>query len=174
MIDAEQVQKRRLQVMNMYRLFDDSPSNLVGFADHLAPFDATAGAPQAESKGMMIAPADRLETGTVFAQRRAAEFRGPHDQRRVEQAALFEIVQHGGDRLIGHQAVVPELFVEIAVVIPGGVNDVDEAHAALDQPPSQEAVSRKGLELPLAAARRLDLGFFASQAVSRLRFLCLA
>src|SRR5262245_37557814 len=57
-VDAKQVQQRRLQVVNVDRIFDDPPANVVGLADHLASLDAAPRAPQAEGKRMMVAAVD--------------------------------------------------------------------------------------------------------------------
>ena len=95
----------------------------------------------------MIAARHFLVAGAVLAQRRTAELADPHHQRRIEQAAAFEILQQRRDRLIGHQRIVGQLGVEVAVMVPGSVIEVDEAHAALDKPPSQQTVGGEGLEL---------------------------
>src|SRR5436190_11860934 len=110
----------------MNRVFDDSPANVVRFADNLASFDSATGTPQAERKRMMVAASDRGKARTVFAQWSPAEFRGPDNQRRIEQAALLEVLEQGGNRLIGHLAVLLELDIEVAVVVPGGMHDVDK------------------------------------------------
>src|SRR5262249_54062568 len=55
---------------------------------------------------------------------------------------------------------------QVAVMVPGGVVQADAAHAALDQPPGQEAVEGKLAELPpSAAAAGADLGLVTVGAV---------
>ncbi len=60
------------------------------------------------------------------------------------------------------------------MVIPRGVNDVDEPHTALDHAPGQQAIGRESAELARAAAAvSLQIGLLAVEAVHverRLRF----
>ena len=84
------MQERGMEIVDVDRVFGDVPADLVGFADDLAAFDAAASAPHREGGGMVIAAGiGRAEACAVFAERGAAEFGGPHDERRFEQAALF-------------------------------------------------------------------------------------
>ena len=116
-----------------------------------------------------------LAAAAIFAQRRAAELAGPDHQRFVEQPALLQILDQRGDRLVGHLGVEGQLDVEIRVMVPRGVNDVHEPHAALDHPPRQQAVGGERAELPRpAAAVGLDVGLLAIDAVHVERRLRLA
>jgi hypothetical protein len=63
-------------------------------------------------------------------ERGAAEFPAPYQERFIEEAALLEVGDERGCRLVDLLAG-PELFVELAVVIPRGVHRGDEADAAL-------------------------------------------
>ena len=134
-------------------------------ADHLAALDAAAGHPQAEGIRMMIAAGDFLEALAVFAERGATELAAPHDERGVEQAALFEVLQKRGDGLIDHLAIVRELRIEAAVMIPRGVDDVHEAHAALDHASRIQTVAREGLVVADAAEVALDRRLDAIHAI---------
>src|SRR5690606_27714301 len=123
--------------------------------------DAAASHPQGEGAWVMVATRHGFEAGAVFAEGGAAKFTAPDDEGGVEQAALLEILEQGGDRLVDHAAVVGELGVEVAVVIPGGVDDVHEAHAALDHAPGLQAVARKDAVVADAAEVALDGRFIA-------------
>ena len=72
--------------------------------------------------------------------RRAAELAAPDDQRLVEQAALLEVLDQGGAGLVGVVAVLLEVVDQVAVLVPGFVEELHEAHAPLDQPAGQQAV----------------------------------
>ena len=107
--------------------------------------------------------------------RRAAEFADPDDQRFVEQAASIQVVEQGGETLVGrgHQAVL-ELIEIVAVRIPEVLSvvvpvDRHQADARLDEPARQQqalavdvpavAVAESGvfpieLKCPRASARR--------------------
>ena len=51
--------------------------------------------------------------------RRAAELAAPDDQRVVEQAARLQVVEQGGDRLVGvARCVVRRSSHEVAVLVP--------------------------------------------------------
>jgi hypothetical protein len=39
-----------------------------------------------------------------------------------------------------------QLRIEVAVMIPGGVDDVHHPHPSLDHPPGQQAIAREGAE----------------------------
>ena len=85
MVDAHQVQKRRVQVVNMHFVFDRVPAELVGGAVHHAAADAAAGQPHREAEGVMLAAI------VAFRGRRATEFATPNDQRVIEQPAGFQV-----------------------------------------------------------------------------------
>ena len=55
-----------------------------------------------KANGWWSRPVTSVTAAAVLAQRRAAELAQPDDQRRVEQAALLEVLEQGGDRLVGH------------------------------------------------------------------------
>ena len=63
-----------------------------------------------------------------------------------KQTALFEIGQEAGDRAVDLRAVDREVLFDAVVGVPGlllvatAVVDLDEAHAAFDEAPSDEAL----------------------------------
>src|SRR5205807_6159706 len=79
-IDAEQVQNRRVQVVNMHAVLDRREAELIRGAHVSSSLRAAAGQPHGVGIDVMIA-ADRL---TNLAHRRTAEFTAPDDQRVVE------------------------------------------------------------------------------------------
>ena len=118
---------------------DRAEAKLVGLADRLARLDAAAGQPHRVGLDMMVA----TERAAVFAHRRAAELATPDDQRVVEQAAPLEVHDQRRRGLIGFAADSFERAFQIfaaAVMVPIGVEQRDEAHAAFDQPAGQQAV----------------------------------
>src|SRR5262249_6930000 len=151
-VQAEQVQQRGVEVVDVDGVAGDAPADVVGGAVDVAAADAAAGQPDGEGEGVVVAAGHVGVAAAVLAQRRAAELRQPQHQRRVEQAAPLQILEQGGDGLVGHLAVVAQLGVEVAVVVPRGVVQADEADAALDQPPGQQAGEGELAGLPAAAA----------------------
>ena len=125
---------------------------LVGLADDLAALDAAAGHPEAEGERMMVAAGDVAKPARFSPSGVRPNSDDPDHQRRVEQAALLQVLEQRRHRLIGHAAVERQLLVEVAVMVPRGVIQVDEAHAALDQPAGQQAVGGEAVVLTPAAA----------------------
>ena len=72
---------------------DRFPADFVGLAEDLTAANPTAGHPDAEGEGMMVAAGVRVAPVAVFAQWRSAELSGANHQRRFEQAPLLEIFQ---------------------------------------------------------------------------------
>ena len=73
--------------------------------------------------------------------RRAPELAAPDDERVVEQAAFLEIGHQRGAGLIGVEGVLLDAGRQVAVLVPGFVEELHEAHAALDEPPGEQAVA---------------------------------
>ena len=55
MVDAQQVHKRGLEIMNVNRVFNDVVAERIGFPVREALFDARSGHPDGEAFRMMIA-----------------------------------------------------------------------------------------------------------------------
>ena len=122
---------------------DGGAAELVGFADADAALDAAAGHPHGEAEGVVVAARAR----GILGHRLPAELAAPDDQRLIEQAALLEVLDQAGDRLVGTAGVAVVVDHEVAVGVPvvvvvgaAGV-DLDEADAAFDQPPAQDALA---------------------------------
>src|SRR5580658_1994161 len=116
-------------------VFHGAESEVVGGAVGGAAADAAAGEEDGEAVVVVVAAV------AVFGGGGAAEFDAPENEGIVEQAALFEVAEQGGDGLVD---IVGESFgggVVLAVGVPGlavAVVDLDEAHAALAEPASEE------------------------------------
>ncbi len=106
MVEAEQVQNGGVQVVDVDRVFDRRPTDVVGAADHLPTFDAAAGHPKAEGVRVMVAAGVVLLRVAILTQGRAAEFAGADDKRFVEQTALLQILNQRGNWLVEHARVV--------------------------------------------------------------------
>src|SRR5258706_378709 len=115
-----------VEVVHMHRIFDDLKSELVGLPNNLPALDTSARHPNAKCIGMMIPAGDRTERRTVLAQRGPSEFGTPDDECRFKQPALLEILEQRADRLIRGAAIKEKIGIEIIVMIPGGVMDVNK------------------------------------------------
>src|SRR2546429_7457 len=121
----------------MNRTIDGRIADVVGGADDLAALHAAAGEPEGITAGGMIAA---FFIASAFSAGSSAEFAGPEDQSAVEQAALLQIHQQSGNRLIGLAGERGVIAKEIGVSIPEGEAKLHEAHAALDEPAGEETV----------------------------------
>ena len=72
-----------------------------------------------------------VATGAAFALEHggAAEFAAPDDEGIFEEAALFKVGEEGVSGLVGVLATDFHIFVQVAVVIPAAVVELDEAGA---------------------------------------------
>src|SRR5262245_19230720 len=102
MVNAQQVQNGRMQVVNVDRFVDHLESEIVGSAVDHPSFDASAGHPHCECERVVIAAV--LKSGSTVTSRfdhgRAAEFGTADHERIVKQAARFEVLDHGGEGLV--------------------------------------------------------------------------
>src|SRR6185295_17880131 len=68
-IEAEEMKNRRVEIVDVDRLFRDAPADFVRLADDLSALHPAARHPDAVGKGMMIAPAHAAGEGrSVLAQ----------------------------------------------------------------------------------------------------------
>ena len=90
----------------------------------------------------------------AFRAGRAAELRAEDDERVVEQAALLQVLAAGrrsADRPASTSFVV--IVLDVGVRVPfaaaaAAVEELHEAHAALDEPPRDEAVLAESFASP--------------------------
>ena len=99
-IDAQEVQDRGVEVVDLDLVLDGVVAVVVGGAVDGAAFDPAAGQPDGEAVGVVVAAVGSLR------HRGAAEFAAPDDQGRVEQAARLEVLEQAGDRLVDGAGVV--------------------------------------------------------------------
>src|SRR5437868_1939197 len=83
MLDSEQVEHRRVQVMDAHRIADNIVAEIVGLAIDQPGFDPPAGQPDRETAGMMIA-AEVAFADIALAVSRAAKFTAPNHESFVQ------------------------------------------------------------------------------------------
>jgi len=139
-VEAEQVQQRRLVVVVVDHVLHGMVAEVVGGAVDMAGPEAAPCQPVRKAERVVIA-ADALQTGVVLDDRQPAHFAAPVDHRRIEQTAALEVAHQGGDRLVGHPARVRQGRADAAVVVPELVAraNLDEAYAAFDEPAGDQA-----------------------------------
>src|SRR5439155_14419742 len=95
-VEAEQVQNRRLQVVDMNLVLHHCEAEFVRLAVGDAVFQAAASQEYREAIGIMVAAEDVARRRATFAERRAAKLAAPDDERVVEQTALAQVADERG------------------------------------------------------------------------------
>lgn len=95
-IEAKQPEQRGVQIGNTHAVLDPLEAKFIGFSIGNAAADSAPGKPRREGVGIMITPAAAaLDDG------QATELAVADHQRGIEQAALLQIGEQSGNRLIG-------------------------------------------------------------------------
>ena len=135
-VETKQVKQGGVEVVNVDRVGGDVEAEVVGDAVDMAFFEAAPSEPDAEAAVVVIAPiVAALDHGS------AAELAAPDDEGVVEQAALFEVFDQGGAGLVGSLAVLLDGFGEIAMLVPGFVKELNEAHPTFGEAAGKQAVA---------------------------------
>jgi hypothetical protein len=88
-VESEEVQESRVEVVDVDFVFDDVEAEFIGFTHGYSGFKAAAGHPHGKSLRMMIAAEFATGVGIAFDHRRTSKFAAPQYERVVEKAALF-------------------------------------------------------------------------------------
>ena len=91
-------------------------------------------------------------TAEDFGVGRAAKLGGEDDERGVEQPAGLQVGEKGADRLVHGERMPGVILFEIVVLVPAILHDLDEPHAAFEEPACREAVASERFRLLVAAA----------------------
>src|SRR5947208_1714651 len=86
-IKAEQMEKRRVQVVDVDAVGRGVEAEFVGLAQSEARLDAAASQPHRKAIGMMVAA-----IVAALDHRRASELAAPNDERAFQQAALLQVL----------------------------------------------------------------------------------
>ena len=160
-VEAEQVQDRRVVIVNVARIGDDLHAVLVGLTVGDAAADAAAAEERAEGVDVVFASL-AIEGG-----RGAAEFGADGHQRVVQQSALFEIGQQAGQGAVdalGLGTMGLHVAVGIPVVLRASVDEFDDAHASFEQSSGEETLGCEGAAISgRSAVERECGGGFAGQ-----------
>src|SRR6185436_4038444 len=76
----------------------------------------------------------------LLGHRCAAEFATPNDERVVEHAALFQVLDERGRGAIHVGGILPDEFDEIIVMVPIAMIKLDKANASFGEPTREEAI----------------------------------
>ena len=143
-VEAEQMQHRRLQVVHVHRLFHGLEPELVGRAVHRAAANAATGHPDREPVVIVVTARGLTHPGArrrKFDRGCPAELAPPEHERAVEHSATDEVVEERADRpitLAGQPAVVGLDLLVAVPGLPGAMPGLHVAHTPLDKPPRDE------------------------------------
>src|SRR5437016_8330858 len=107
-------------------VLDGVEADFVGLAEAEAGLGAAAG----EEHGIAIRIV--IAAGAAFAHRRAAEFAAPDDERVVQQAAAFEVLDETSNRPVAFAAEFGVVAAQVAMGVPlrpGAHVNLDKANA---------------------------------------------
>ena len=117
-MDTEQMQHGGVEVVDVDFAIDALGTVLVAFAVTVAGLHATAGHPDGEGAVVVVAP-------VTLGRGCAAELCAEDDQRVIEQAALPEVGEQTGDRLVGGGAARGQEIFDVVMMIPPDCADLD-------------------------------------------------
>lgn len=112
-IESEQVEQRRVEIIDVDWVTRDIPTDFVGFTVGESAFESAASHQDGECEGVMVTPCDVLAAAAIFAERGSSKLASDDDEGFVEQAALFEVFDKGGNGLVGHACVEGEFVIEV-------------------------------------------------------------
>ena len=122
----------------------------VGRASNDATANAAAGKRSAPCVGPVVAPVVGVDA------RRAPEFAHTRHERRPEAAATTEVTQQRGERRVQDGHLRPGPVEVVLVRVPPVEHDLDELHAALDEPACHETPATE-VRIAVSTSRRLGL-----------------
>src|SRR5439155_7992513 len=112
--DPQQVQDRRVQVVDADAVERGAVAELVGRAVPGPPLDAAAGEPVGEGVRVMVA----AWLGALLGDRQPAEFAAPDEQRRFQETAGGPVRQQTAYRLVGFLGEGAMIAGTVAVPVP--------------------------------------------------------
>ncbi len=138
-IDSQEMEKGRMEIANVHSIGNDVVPPGAGFSERDAWFHAASRHPHAEASGMMVTAVIgccQLALRVI----RAAKFATPDHQRVLEHAALLQILQECGGRLIGFTTLRLHAARNVAMVIPALMIELDELDSLFGKSTSEQAV----------------------------------
>ena len=160
-VEAEKVEQSGVEIVDADAVDGGLEADFIGLAMVDTTADPGTGEPVGERVGIVVAAGFTAFLGHG----QTAEFAAPDHQGRVEQAALFEVFEQGGDGLVGFEGEAAVVADNVLVTIPtalvlhaAGV-DLHKTDAAFDHAPGHEALSGEVGAVLLVEAVALAGGF---------------
>jgi len=148
---------------------DGALADFVGCPHRVAGFHAAAGQPHGHALGVVVAANFFAAAHAVVG--RAAELAGPKHQRLVQHAALAQVADERGDRLIGHSNARAVRTLDVIVRVPTARVDLHEANALFHEPPGEQALSGELIHFGIADAVRVERALILLLQIDNVRHL---
>jgi len=163
-VDAQSVEERGVEVVDVDRVFHDVVTVIVGFPVHVTGFDSGTGDPIGEATSVVVATVVGLGQ-LALAIDGAAELSAPDHEGILEKSPLLEVSNECGAGLVDVAALTANLAGEIAVLIPAAVHELHEADAAFDHAPGEQTISCETAVggILLQPIHLLDMGRFGGE-----------
>ena len=142
-VDSQAMEDGCVQVVHMDRILGDVVAIVVRLAECDSRLYAAAGHPDGKAAGMMIATVV-VRGQLALTIHGAPEFAAPDNQRVLQKAPLFQILDERRARLVGVPALTRDLFGQLVVLVPALVEQLNEPNAAFDEAAGQEAIGGEG------------------------------
>ena len=139
MIDAQRVQNRGIQIVNVDGLVDHVVAEVVGFAVDLTALDTAAGHPHRVIARMVVTTIIILCQRTL-AVNRAAKFATPDHQRIVQHTSLLQILHQCRAGSIAGSSHAADRTGQTAMVVPAAQEDLRKRDTSFGHSSSQQAV----------------------------------
>ena len=82
--------------------------------------------------------------GAVLTKGGASEFASPNDEGVFEQTAFLQVLNEGGGWGVGVDALLFELGEKVAVLVPSGMHELNEAGPAFQKAAGGQAIVGEG------------------------------
>ena len=135
-IDSEQVQERRVQVVYVDRVTGDVVGKRVGGSIGCAGSHTTTRHPDRKATWVMVA-AKALAGQFSLAVVSTPKFSAPDDERVFQQAPSFQISDQRSRRLICFTTLSTYCIREIAVLVPAGMVELNETYPPFSKSTNQ-------------------------------------
>ena len=129
-VDAQTVQQRRLQIVDMHRVFHDVVAIVVGLTQTDAGLDPASGNPHGEAARMMVS-AIVCVCQLALAIDGSAKLTTPHHQSLIQKPFLFQVLNQCCRSLVGPLALQRQVAWKVVMLIPAAVIELHKADAAL-------------------------------------------
>ena len=123
--------------------------------------DAASGKSNAEDTRPVVASVGFVDLG------RPSKFGRHHNQGTVKQAALIQVGDQGGERLVQFRTLFLESRLDVGVMVPATISKGNETHARFHKAPGEQHTLTCGIAAILVA----QLGVFLVDVESLSRFL---